>query len=391
MPRGRQQMKIEQIKVTTFTHTSNTVNDTDGHTHPGPTHEVRNSLLTIVADDGSCGYSFGSSEALRPHIVENFYKKVLIGQDPMDRERLWQSLARWQRGSGGMLTDRSLAVVELALWDWAGRQLDTPVWKLLGGMRDKVPAYGSTMCGDEMENGLATPEDYGRFAEWLIERGYAAIKLHTWMPPVSWAPSVKMDIKACAAVREAVGPDVPLMLDANHWYSRTDAFELGKGIQALGYYWYEEPMDEHSMSSYKWVADNLDIPVLGPEYVEGKFHSRAEWVLSGAADILRTGVHDVGGISPSMKIAHLAEAFNMDCEVHGGGAGNLAVLGGMFNGRWYERGLLHPFVDYDQPPEYLNSIVDPMGKDGMIPMPTRPGLGEDINFDWIEGHTVSEH
>ena len=384
-------MKVEEIKVTTFTYTSHTVQDTDGHTHPGDPHEASNALLSITADDGTTGYCFGSPEALRPSVMANFVKRVVMGQDPFDRERLWQGLARWQRGSGGNLTDRTLAVVEMALWDLVGRKLDMPVWKLLGGMRDSVPAYGSTMCGDEIKDGLATPEDYGRFAEWLIDRGYAAIKLHTWMPPVSWAPSVQMDIKACAAVREAVGPDVPLMLDANHWYSRTEAYELGKGIQDLGYYWFEEPMDEHSMSSYVWMATNLDIPVLGPEYVEGKFHSRAEWAIHGACDILRTGVADVGGIGPSLKVCHLAESLNMDCEIHGGGPGNLAVLGGFFNGRWYERGLLHPFVDYDATPEYLNSIIDPMGDDGMDPMPAGPGLGEDINFDRIDGHAVSVH
>ena len=142
-------------------------------------------------------------------MMDNFIRKVLMGQDATDRERLWQAMARWQRGSGGSFNDRSLGLAELALWDWFGRKIDMPVWKILGGMRDKVPAYGSTMCGDEIENGLSTPEEYGRFGEWLNQRGYPAIKLHTWMPPVSFAPSVKMDIAACAAVREAVGPGSP--------------------------------------------------------------------------------------------------------------------------------------------------------------------------------------
>ena len=76
----------------------------------------------------------------------------------------------------------------MALWDLAGRKLGLPVYKLIGAYRDKVPAYGSTMCGDEMKGGLATPEDYARYAEWLLGRGYKAIKLHTWMKPVSFAP-----------------------------------------------------------------------------------------------------------------------------------------------------------------------------------------------------------
>ena len=384
-------MKIEQVSVTVFKTTSNTVHDTDGHTHPGPEHDSTNAMLTITTDDGHSGYAFGQPESLRPYVLENFIKKVFLGEDPMDREKLWQALARWQRGSGANLTDRTLAVAEMALWDLAGRKLETPVWKLLGGYRDSVPAYGSTMCGDEMKDGLATPEDYGKFAEWMVNRGYRAIKLHTWMPPVSWAPSVKMDIKACAAVREAVGPDFPLMLDANHWYSRTEAFELGKGIQKLGYYWFEEPMDEHSTESYRWLAANLEIPILGPEYAYGKFHTRAEWIATKAGDISRVGGADVGGIGPSMKIAHLAESFNMDCEIHGGGAGNLAVLGAIHNARWYERGLLHPFVDFDEVPEYLNSPIDPMDDDGNIPLPTRPGLGEDINFGYIADNVISTH
>ena len=89
-----------------------------------------------------------------------------------------------------------------------------------------------------------------------------------------------------------------------------------------------------------------------------------------------------------MKIAHLAESHGVACEIHGGGPGNLAVLGATFNGRWYERGLLHPFIDYDEVPGYLNSIIDPMDSDGNIPMPDRPGLGEDINFEYIDEHLV---
>jgi len=323
---------------------------------------------------------------VRPHLINGFIRHVVLGQDPFDRERIWQELAHWQRGSTGQLSDRTLAIVEMALWDLAGRKLGLPVYKLIGAFRDKVPAYGSTMCGDEMKGGLATPEDYARYAEWLLGRGYKAIKLHTWMKPVSFAPDPRMDVKACAAVREAVGPDVPLMLDAYHGYSRSDALWLGRELQRLGYYWYEEPMNEASMSSYVWLAANLDIPVIGPECMDGKFHTRAEWIKAGACDLSRTGVHDVGGIGPSLKIIHLAEAFGMDCEIHGGGAGNLTLTAVQKNGRWYERGLLHPFLDYDEVPEYLNARPDPMDADGFVHLSQRPGLGEDINFDYINAN-----
>ena len=383
-------MKVDNISVTVFSYKTSLVSDTDGHTHPGSEHDADMAMLAIESDDGVTGFCFGSPQALRPYLVENYIKKVFIGEDPLRFEKLWQSLARWQRGSGGQLSDKTIAIAEMALLDLVGKKLNIPLWKLLGGFRDEVPAYGSTMCGDELKTGLSSPDDYGDFALKLMEQGYKAIKLHTWMPPVSWAPNVRMDIRACAAVREAVGQDFPLMLDANHWYSRTEAFDLGKAIQELGYYWYEEPMDEHSSSSYKWLADNLDIPILGPEYAEGKFHTRAEWISNGICDIVRTGTMDVGGITPSIKIAHLAEAFNMDCEIHGGGAGNLAVLGAISNARWYERGLLHPFVDYNAPPAYLHKIIDPMDN-GMIRMPDLPGLGEDINFDYIKINAINKY
>ncbi|VDR25901.1 L-Ala-D/L-Glu epimerase [Raoultella terrigena] len=264
-----------------------------------------------------------------------------------------------------------------------------PVYKLLGGYRDKVPAYGSTMCGDDLPGGLSTPDEFAAFAEKLVARGYRAIKLHTWMPPIAFAPNPKMDIKACAAVREAVGPDVALMIDGYHWYSRAEALWIGKELEKLDFAWFEEPMEEDSMSSYAWLAENLTIPIVGPESFGGKHHMRAEWVKAGACDILRAGANGVGGITPTMKVAALAESFGMDCEVHGNGAASLAVVGAIRNCRWYERGLLHPFLDYDAPAAYLNSIVDPMDEQGFVHLSQRPGLGEDINFAYIEANTVS--
>ena len=365
--------------------------DAAGHSHPGPEKRATMAMLTITADDGSCGYAFGPPEVIRPYVIEAFVRKVLVGQDPFDRERIWQDLEHWQRGSAGQLTDRAMAVVETALWDLAGRALKTPVYKLLGAYRDKVPAYGSTMCGDELAGGLATPDDYANFAVKLVARGYKAIKLHTWMPPVSFAPSVSMDIKACAAVREAVGPNIDLMLDGYHWYSRTDALTIGRALEKLNFAWFEEMMNEQSIASYKWLSDQLDIPIVGPESISGKHHSRADWAVAGACDILRAGVQGIGGIAPTLKVAALADAFGMNCEVHGNGAANLAVTAAIKNCRWYERGLLHPFLDYDVAPAYLRSLPDAMDADGFVHLSQQPGLGEDIDFDYIAASTVETY
>ncbi|KAB0548002.1 enolase [Pseudomonas argentinensis] len=384
-------MKITQVNVEVFTFPTRRSVDAAGHAHPGEESLAKMAMLRIATEDGVEGYAFGAPELIRPHIIDSFVRKVLIGQNVMDREKIWQDLAHWQRGSASQLTDRALALVEQALWDWAGRKFKQPVHKMIGGYRDKVLAYGSTMCGDDLPGGLSTPEEYGRFAEQLVARGYKAIKLHTWMPPISFAPDPKMDVRACAAVREAVGPDIALMLDGYHWYSRTDALYIGRELEKLDFAWFEEPMMEESAESYAWLAANLDIPVLGPESLGGKYMSRASWVGQGACDILRAGVAGVGGIAPCLKVAHLAEAYGMHCEIHGNGAANLAVVGAIKNCDWYERGLLHPFLDYDDVPAYLNSIVDPMDADGYVHLPDRPGLGEDINFAYIETNTVTRY
>lgn len=377
-------MKIVDVKTQSFNYKNRIVRDSEGHTHPGDEHDATQTILTIVTGEGAEGYVFGAS----PAIVEGIVKPALVGEDPMYREKLWQRLKDWQR-SHRQFNDRELGFVDMALWDLAGRCLNQPVYKLLGASRDKVLAYASTMCGDEMAGGLSNTEDYGKFAEWCMQRGYKAFKLHTWMPPIEWAPDPKRDVAACAAVREAVGPDIPLMLDSYHFYSREQSLYIGKELEKLGYHWFEEPMDEHNVSSYVWLAEQLDIPILGPETAEGKMATRAEWILRGACDILRGGVGDVGGITPLMKIAHLAESFGMAMEVHGGGAGNLAVLGAMgIPGEFYERGLLHPFIDYDEVEPWLNAKVDYMDDQGYVHLPQSPGLGYNINFNYIRDNTV---
>jgi len=378
-------MEIVDVVIEEFHYRSRAVRDSEGHGHPGPEHDARQALLRIVTDEGVEGHWFGANKA----VMEQVVRSLLAGQDPFYRERIWQMLKNRQRLHGGVLTDRVLCAVDCALWDLAGKCLDQPVYKLLGAYRDKVPAYASTMCGDEMVGGLDTPEAYAAFALRCKERGYPAFKLHTWQPPVTGAPDPRRDVAACAAVREAVGPDMHLMLDPYHYYSRTDALCLGKELERLHYHWIEEPMDEHSISSYVWLTEQLAIPMVGPETAEGKMHTRAEWIVRGASDVSRGGVGDVGGITPLMKIVHLCESFEVAMEVHGGGAANLHVLCAMgIPGEYYERGLLHPFIDHERPAPWLRRIVDPMDDEGFVHVSQKPGLGMDIDFDYIRANLV---
>jgi len=374
-------MRIKDVMVRGFRHPSPTVRDAEGHRHPGPVHEVVQTLTTITTDDGVAGHCFGGSEALCRVVAP-----MLAGQDPLDRERLWQTLRRYQRLVGEVLTDRNLAVIDLALWDLIGQALHQPVFKLLGAYRDSVPAYGSTMCGDDLPGGLSSPEEYADFAQALLEVGYPAIKLHTWMPPLG--PDPRRDVTACRAVRERVGPDVRLMLDCYHDYSRTDALYIGRALEELGFYWFEEPMNEQSMSSYVWLTRELRIPVVGPETLDGKMHARAEWLVAGASDISRYSSL-LGGITPAMKAVALCESFGVPLEMHGANPGNLQVLGAMgIPGEYYERGLLHPFVNYEDATPWLHEVFDPVDRHGNVRISQKPGLGLDVNWDYIERQKV---
>lgn len=374
-------MKIVDVELIRFTYISHLVRDAEGHSHPGPAHEAIASLVHIKTDEGLSGYAMGGApEMLGPA------RQVLIGEDPLYRERIWQRLRQFQRLYGPALHDRYIGALDLALWDLAGKMAGLPVYKLMGAYRDRVPAYASTMCGDDIPGGLNCPEAYADFAEACVAQGYRAFKLHTWMAPLG--PDPRRDVAACAAVRERVGPDIALMLDCHHDYSRTEALYIGRALEELGFHWFEEPMNEHSMSAYVWLTEQLDIPVVGPETAGGLFYNRAEWIVHKASDISRYDVH-LGGLTPLMKCVHLCEAHGVGLEVHGGGHGNLHALGAMgIPGEYYERGLLHPLYDYEASQPWFRTRVDDIDSEGCVMLPQAPGLGLDLDWEYITAHRV---
>ena len=381
-------MRITEIAFITFSYESKMVRDAEGHTHPGAEHEAFQSIVRIATDDGAKGYAVGGGAApAGASVLPAPVQGVIIGEDPLNRERIWQQLRQFQRLYRSALPDRTVSAIDLALWDLAGRFTGLPAYKLLGGCREKVPAYASTMCGDDVAGGLGSPEAYADFAESCVARGYRAFKLHTWMPP--FGPDPKRDIAACEAVRKRVGPDIDLMLDCYHDYSRAEACHIGRALEELDYHWFEEPMNESSMSSYVWLSEQLDIPVVGPETAGGFFYNRAEWIVNRASDISRYDV-TLGGLTAMMKCVHLCESHGVALEVHGGGHGNLQALGAMgIPGEYYERGLLHPHFDYESAQPWLKERPDGIDADGCVKIPQLPGLGWNFDWDFIEKNRVS--
>ena len=202
--------------------------------------------------------------------------------------------------------------------------------------------------------------------------------------------NIKADIETCHLVRDAVGPDYVLMFDPWGTYmTMEEAIKVGRELEKLNFYWYEHPMPEYRVESYVRLSRELSIPILSPEIVAGGVFSRAEWILRGAGDMSRIDVVR-GGITGARKTAIVCEAYGLRCEMHMAGWGNLQVIGATSEdtSEYYEKGLLAPGVDYDAPHPYLHNTCDKIDAEGFVHMPKGPGMGYEINWDYIDGNLV---
>jgi L-alanine-DL-glutamate epimerase-like enolase superfamily enzyme len=265
--------------------------------------------------------------------------------------------------------------VDVALWDIAGKVANLPVHRLLGTYRDSAPAYASSAV-------MQSPEDYAQEALRFRESGWTAYKIHPLGKP-------KKDLEICAAVKAAVGDSMVLMLDSMWSYGYEDALRVGLAIQDMGYYWYEDPLAEDDLYGYTKLRPQLRIPILATEYAPSGMYGYTEWIRQQATDMLRGDVALKGGITPMIKIAHLAEAFHMKCEIHHGGnslnnVANLHLTMAVPNCEYFE--VLQP--DAAQKHGLVQDIeVDGAG---MVHAPTAPGLGYEIDWELINRNKVAE-
>ena len=243
-------MRITDIKAVTFKYPSNIGTDANGHIHPCDEFWAEKTLIRIITDEGIDGLSIGGNA----QVINTVVRPVLIGEDPLCREKIWRKLREKHRIIRRFL-EWDLHAVDTALWDLAGKYCRLPVYKLLGGWQSKVKAYASTMCGDNMSGGLSSPQEYADFAIQCRERGYQGYKMHLWVSPMKNAPNWKKDLEACAMVKEAVGDSMKLMVDSSSSYNRIEALQFGRELQKLGFYWMEEPLCEAEIHNYKWLCN----------------------------------------------------------------------------------------------------------------------------------------
>jgi L-alanine-DL-glutamate epimerase-like enolase superfamily enzyme len=331
-------------------------------------------LLTIRTDDGVDGHAFLGSAMRGAHLdgdsLIQQLKPIVMGQDPLERERLYQAL--WHKNRATTL--RAIGAMDVALWDIAGKAAGLPIHRLLGSYRDRVPAYASSAV-------LPSKEAYADEATKFKAEGWTAYKIH---PPTD--PT--LDIEICRAVRRAVGDHHILMLDPTWAYQYPEALRVGKAIEELGYYWYEDPLADDDLYNYVKLKQQLSIPILATEYSPGGFTAFAPWLLARATDFLRGDVAVKGGITALVKSAHLAEAFHMNFEVHHGGnslnnVANLHVIMAIKNCEFFEVLLPAAAQKY--------GLVEDIEVDrqGFVHAMNGPGLGASIDFALIERQKVA--
>jgi L-alanine-DL-glutamate epimerase-like enolase superfamily enzyme len=325
----------------------------------------RTALLRILTDEGIEGLSPCGGKLDIDEI-----KYQLIGVDPLDRERIWQDFWRNLRTSH---LGFAIGPVDCALWDLFGKVSGMPVYKLLGGMRDHIPAYASTVTLDSLE-------EYMDLAGACLEKGYKAIKLHAW-------GRLEQDAELCRALRKKVGDDIQLMYDASSMFNIfEDAVWFGRQLEEQGYFWYEEPMDHFNMTALARLAAELDIPLAVAEATHGGPWDALAHIQAGAADIILTGPLDAfkGGFTGVIKTAHICEGFGILCAIHGSSIASLHAACAIYNTRYFER--LVPEKQY-APPGIQDASTE-IDSEGRARPWDKPGLGIEVDWDWVKKHTV---
>ena len=360
-------MKIKDVKCEVYLRKP--PQHPDGRTPDTPpgVKELPFSILRIITDEGIEGVHFASAIGFPPRVIPELEVKLirpeLVGRDPFDREWIWQRLWELMRYEDSR---KILAAVDNALWDLAGKALGLPVYKLLGAYRDKIKIYASSWR-------LPTPQHYYDDVAACKKRGITAYKLHV---------EPEIAIEACRAARQAGGDDMTLMLDPASSFNREQALKVGKIIEELNFYWFEEPVPDYDIEGLIMLREKLNVPICATQKVKMSMYSIPEYLLRGAVDIVRCDAEISGGITPCKKIADICNAFGMQCEIHYGGMANLHVACAVKNCEFYE--MMWPEMRYGlkEYPELDN--------EGYLHVSQKPGLGVEIDWE-ILGKPVTSY
>jgi L-alanine-DL-glutamate epimerase-like enolase superfamily enzyme len=333
-------------------------------------------VLRLTTDTGLRGHATAlaaRSGPLTQTYLQDVIAPVVLGRDVTDREAIWHEL--WT-------IDRHLTFfpvflpgpIDVALWDIAAQAAGLPLFRYLGACRTALPVYASSLF-------LPKVDDYIDEMRRYAARGVPAYKVH---PP---GPS-SVDRGIHRALREAAGPGYVLMSDPVAEYTLEEAIRVGRELERLDYYWFEEPFRDFELAKYARLCAALDIPIAGAETTRGGPWGVAQAIAQQAVDIVRADVSWKFGVTGTLKIAHLAEAHGLNCEIHTTTMGpmdiaNLHVSCAIRNCEYFE--LFVPDDAFQYP------MKNPFDIDarGVIHVPEAPGLGIELDWDAIDRDCVS--
>jgi len=328
-------------------------------------------VLRLTTDTGLSGHA--TALAARSSVVTQAYlhetiAPVVMGRSPVEREAIWHEL--WT-------IDRHLTFfpiylpgpVDVALWDLAAQDAGLPLYQFIGACRTSLPTYASSLFLPEVE-------DYVKQMRAYRDRGFRAYKAH---PPGPW----RRDVEVHRALREAAGEGYVLMTDPVSDYALEDAIRVGRDLERLGYHWFEEPFRDWELGKYQKLCAALDIPIAAGETTRGGPWGIAQAIAWNALDIVRADVSWKAGVTGTLKIAHLAEAHGLRCEIHCTTMGpmdiaNLHVSCAIRNCEYFE--LLIP----EEPFRFPMKNVYPIDEHGIAHVPETPGIGVELDWDAID-------
>ena len=355
-------------------------------------------LVEIETDGGLTGWGecFGPGNIAQANkgIVEKVIQPMVLGMDPLDRDVIWHKVYNLMRDHGqkGMPL-QSLSGVDIALWDIAGKVMGQPIHKLIGGAhRTEVKAYGYGM----MLKRESVADHVARFIDEsaaIRDMGFAATKMKVGL-------GARNDVRLCEAVRKGVGDDFEFMADANHCYTTSDAFYVGRALEELGAYWFEEPVAPEDHDGYRELRAGLKVNISGGEAEFNRWGWRAILENRGL-DIAQPEVCALGGITEYLRVLALCHAHFTPVINHVWGsaiavATNLQLLAAMppLPGGLHPR---EPMLEFDTTDNKFrdNLLLTPLDiqgqvgrNNGYVRIPTGPGLGVEPDRAFIQRYQV---
>jgi len=339
-------------------------------------------FVRVYTDEGLVG--IGECFRRLPHVVkavvDSNLKPVLLNTDPLDTEVRWQDMYRAASAidMGGTVYC-AIAGLDIALWDLKGKALGLPVYQLLGGkFRDKIRMYASSMRRD------LTPVEEARRAVSFVEEGYSGYKLHSAVPGATDDPA-DQTVETVREVRAAVGDDIEILVDVNGAFSTHHALEIGKQLQDLGVFHFEEPRPHYDLDGLAEVADGLEMPVASGENIFNHWQYR-DLITKGKVDIIQPDVIKTAGFTEFRRIAAMASAFNTPITVHNiqptvSAVVHLHACAAFPNVPYAQEYNIEPISIRDELP-VLKAPLEV--KNGYLDVPDGPGLGIELDDRMVE-------